>query len=83
MQIFEDQKRGLVITGASVSVFGRESVWASLSHMFVASATQEVPVRTLQEVTSTYRQGLANRRTAETKMNRDSSRGHAIFLVCC
>lgn len=40
-------------------------------------------MRTLQEVTSTYRQGLANRRTAETKMNRDSSRGHAIFLVCC
>ena len=51
--------------------------------MIVFIDSQEVPIRSKEEAMEMFRVGIQNRRTAETKMNHESSRSHCLFLVRC
>ncbi|VDM41272.1 unnamed protein product [Toxocara canis] len=48
--------------------------------MYLAGATEHIVFST-DDVTELLNQGLANRRVAETAMNQESSRSHAIFTL--
>lgn len=58
LRMYEDSRRGLLITGAT-----------------------EVPVKSASAAQEVYAGGIVNRKTFETKMNAESSRSHAVFLL--
>ena len=77
LEIYNEQIRDLLGKNVENSLDLKESTDKGV---FVKDLTTCI-VKTIPEIEAYMNKGTSNRKTGETKMNKDSSRSHSIFTI--
>lgn len=77
VEVYNEVAYDLIWPGSSLQLVATDGDDAGVTVVGAA----EVPVRSAEEAMRVVKRGAVNRRVAETKMNRESSRSHAVLVL--